>query len=108
MSESWIVGALGALAQSQRLRAFRALVMAGPQGLTPSAMAAQIGIAPNALSFHLKELARAGLVSCEPRGRNLIYRADFAVMSAVMAYLGEHCCESAACNEPAPQGCTPC
>ena len=72
-----VIRALAALAQAQRLRAFRALVVAGPDGLTPGAMAEALGIAPSALSFHLKELAHAGLVSSEPRGRNLIYRARF-------------------------------
>ncbi len=75
--EAVTVKALAALAQPQRLRAFRGLVVAGPQGLTPGAMAEQLGITPSALSFHLKELANAGLVSSEPRGRNLIYRANF-------------------------------
>ena len=68
MTEIETVAALAALAQVQRLRAFRALVVAGPEGLTPSVIAAQLGIAPNALSFHLKELNHAGLVAIEPHG----------------------------------------
>lgn len=91
--EAFAVKALAALAQTQRLRAFRALVVAGANGLTPSAMAEYLGIAASALSFHLKELAHAGLVSSEPRGRNLIYRADFAHMNTLLAYLSEQCCQ---------------
>jgi ArsR family transcriptional regulator len=98
IDESAAVKALAALAQAQRLRAFRALVAAGPQGLTPGAMAERLGIAPSALSFHLKELAHAGLVSSEPRGRNLIYRASFDQMNCLLAYLTEHCCQGAACE----------
>lgn len=94
------IRAMAALAQVQRLRAFRALIQAGPEGLTPGAIAEGLGIAPSALSFHLKELAHAGLVSAEPRGRNLIYRASFGHMDALLAYLTEHCCQDQAC---APQ-----
>ena len=102
------IKALAALAQAQRLRAFRALVAAGPQGLTPGAMAQQLGIAPSALSFHLKELAHAGLVRSEPRGRNLIYRASFEQMNALLAYLTAHCCQGEACAVDSSASCTNC
>lgn len=95
--EAFAVRALAALAQAQRLRAFRALVVAGAEGLTPGAMAERLGVAPSALSFHLKELTHAGLVHSEPRGRYLIYRANYTQMAGLMAYLSEHCCEGAAC-----------
>ncbi len=98
LEEAAAVKALAALAQAQRLRGFRALVVAGPNGLTPGAMAEQLGVSPSALSFHLKELAHAGLVSTEARGRNLIYRADFAQMSRLLAYLVEYCCEGQGCE----------
>ncbi len=101
--EQQTVRALSALAQVQRLRAFRALVVAGPAGLTPGALSAQLAIAPSALSFHLKELAQADLVSVEPQGRNLIYRAQFDRMNALLAYLTEHCCAGQPCEAvPAP------
>ncbi|CAM3589776.1 metalloregulator ArsR/SmtB family transcription factor [Polaromonas hydrogenivorans] len=105
LDEPSAVKALAALAQTQRLRAFRALVVAGPDGLTPSAMAEQLAVAPSALSFHLKELAHSGLVSSEARGRNLIYRASIAHMNALLAYLTEHCCEGQACGAGAPPVC---
>lgn len=97
LKEPSAVRSLLALAQVQRLRAFRALVVAGAEGLTPGAMAEQLGVAPSALSFHLKELAHAGMVSSEPRGRNLIYRANFDQMNALLGYLTEHCCQGAPC-----------
>lgn len=97
LEEPTAVRSLLALAQVQRLRAFRALVVAGAEGLTPGAMAEQLGVAPSALSFHLKELAHAGMVSSEPRGRNLIYRANFDQMNALLGYLTEHCCQGAPC-----------
>lgn len=105
LNEPAAVKALAALAQTQRLRAFRALVVAGPDGLTPGAMAEQLAVAPSALSFHLKELAHSGLVSSEARGRNLIYRASIAHMNALLAYLTEHCCEGQACGIGTPPVC---
>src|SRR5436305_6801631 len=93
IDEATAVQALAALAQAQRLRAFRALVVAGPEGMTPGMLATRLAVAPSALSFHLKELAHAGLVSAEARGRNLIYRASFDHMNALLAYLTEHCCQ---------------
>lgn len=106
--EAVTIKALAALAQPQRLRAFRGLVVAGPQGLTPGAMAEQLGITPSALSFHLKELANAGLVSSEPRGRNLIYRASFDRMNALLGYLTQHCCEGEACALTESPACVAC
>ena len=98
MIENEVVAALSALSHAQRLRVFRALVVAGPAGLLPSVMAERMDIARNALSFHLKELANAGLVSVEQQGRNLIYRADYAQMNALLAFLTEHCCEGGECE----------
>lgn len=106
--EQQAVRALSALAQVQRLRAFRALVVAGPEGLTPGAMAAQLEIAPSALSFHLKELAHADLVSVEPQGRHLIYRAQFDRMNALLAYLTEHCCAGQPCEAVPAPSCRDC
>ena len=98
MNEAQAVSALSALAHAQRLRVFRALVVAGTEGLTPSVMAEQLDVARNALSFHLKELAHAGLVTVEQQGRNLIYRADFAHMNRLLGYLTEHCCQGGVCE----------
>ena len=99
LDEQSAVKALAALAQVQRLRVFRALVVAGPGGMTPGVMAERLATAPSALSFHLKELLYAGLVSSEPRGRNLIYRANIERMNDVLAYLTEHCCQGQDCGE---------
>jgi len=98
MDESQAVSALSALAHVQRLRVFRALVVAGPEGLTPSVLAEQLKVARSALSFHLKELAHASLVTVEQQGRNLIYRADFSQMDGLLGYLTEHCCQGGACE----------
>ncbi len=107
-TESEALRSLAALAQAQRLRAFRALVVAGPEGLTPGAMAEQLGVSPSALSFHLKELAHADLVSVEPQGRHLIYRAQFDRMNGLLAYLTEHCCAGQPCEAVPAPGCRDC
>ena len=98
LAEASAVKALAALAQAQRLRCFRGLVVVGQSGMTPGTMAEGLGIAPSALSFHLKELVHAGLISSEARGRNLIYRANFGHMNALLGYLTEHCCEGQSCE----------
>jgi len=108
MNEDQAVTALNALAHTQRLRIFRALVVAGPEGLIPSVLADQLDVARNALSFHLKELLHADLVSAQQQGRNLIYRADFSRMNGLLGYLTEHCCQGAACLAGDPKACLSC
>jgi ArsR family transcriptional regulator, arsenate/arsenite/antimonite-responsive transcriptional repressor len=98
MEEQSVVTALTALAQPLRLKVFRALVVAGPRGLTPGAMSEGAGVPPATLSFHLKELMGAGLVSQERDGRFLIYRAHFERMNQLLAYLTENCCEGQSCQ----------
>jgi len=108
MNEDQAVSALGALAHPQRLRVFRALVVAGKPGLNPSVIAEQLGIARSALSFHLKELAHAQLVTVEQQGRNMIYRANYPCMNGLLGYLTEHCCEGAACEASTAGACVDC
>ena len=98
MEANDVVLALAALAQSSRLGIFRALVQAGPAGLTPGDLSAQLDVAGNTLSFHLKELTHAHLVSQERAGRNLIYRARFDRMQQLLAYLSDNCCQGNACE----------
>ena len=104
MKENDIIKALAALAQSSRLRLFRALVVAGPAGLTPGQLGEQLDIPAATLSFHLKELNNAGLIHPIREGRNLIYSAQFEHMNSVISYLTENCCEGRGCapdNQPA-------
>jgi ArsR family transcriptional regulator, arsenate/arsenite/antimonite-responsive transcriptional repressor len=98
MEEKDTIKSLAALAQASRLQIFRALVVAGPEGLTPSSLGETLSAAPATLSFHLKELMNAGLVSQERAGRNLIYRANFAHMNGLLAYLTQNCCAGQACS----------
>jgi DNA-binding transcriptional ArsR family regulator len=100
------IAALAALAQDTRLAIFRLLVEAGPAGMPAGAIADALRVTAPTLSFHLKELAHAGLVEAEPQGRFLVYRADFKAMNALVGYLTENCCRgSGACTtECAPAG----
>ena len=93
-----VVNSLSALAQPVRLQVFRALVVAGPDGLTPGALVETMAVSGTSLSFHLKELLHSGLVTQERNGRNLIYRAAFGQMNALLAYLTANCCEGEACG----------
>jgi ArsR family transcriptional regulator, arsenate/arsenite/antimonite-responsive transcriptional repressor len=99
------VAALAALAHAARLQVFRALVVAGPQGMTPTALAEALEVAASTLSFHLKELMHAGLITQQRDGRSLIYRAAFEHMNALMAYLTANCCEGAGCESVASAVC---
>jgi DNA-binding transcriptional ArsR family regulator len=98
MDEQTVVRSLTALAQPVRLQVFRALVVAGREGLTPGTMAEALGVPQNTLSFHLKELAHAGLVTQERASRNIIYRAAFEQMNLLLGYLTENCCRGNACE----------
>jgi DNA-binding transcriptional ArsR family regulator len=92
MKTETVVAALAALAQATRLDVYRLLVQQGPSGLAAGEIAAQLRLAPATLSFHLKELSRAGLLKSRQEGRFIYYAADFATMNALLAYLTENCC----------------
>lgn len=106
MEEAEIVRALGALAQPLRLQVFRALVVVGDTGLTPGAIQEALGVPAATLSFHLKELVASGLVTQERASRNLIYRAAYDRMNALLGYLTENCCQGTSCAvTPNASGC---
>lgn len=106
MEELDVVRALAALAQPLRLQIFRVLVVAGRTGLTPGALVEHLGVASTTLSFHLKELANAQLITQQRDGRFLIYRASFDRMNALLGYLTANCCQGDDCL---PKGtCKPC
>jgi ArsR family transcriptional regulator len=91
------VSALAALAHASRLAAFRLLVQAGPAGLAASKIAEALGMPASSLSFHLKELAHADLVTARQEGRFVIYAAQFETMNTLLGFLTENCCGGAPC-----------
>lgn len=102
MEKVSVLAALAALAHETRLDVFRALVEAGPPGMAAGALAEALALPPATLSFHLKELRHAGLVSARREGRSVIYAAGFDTVEAVVVYLTENCCRasSGACITP--------
>ncbi|MGH8726880.1 MAG: ArsR/SmtB family transcription factor [Burkholderiales bacterium] len=92
MESKFAVRALAALAQQTRLAIFRALIEAGPQGLSAGHIAEIVACPPATLSFHLKELTHAGLLDSRSESRFVIYSVQFDTMSALMDYLTENCC----------------
>jgi len=108
MEDKHVIKALVALAQTNRLQIFRSLVVKGPDGLTPAVIAEQLGIPANTLSFHLKELMHADLITQERSGRNLIYRAQYDRMNAVLTYLSQNCCQGEPCEVSPEDICKTC
>lgn len=102
MDEKAAARALAALAQDVRLRIYRVVVGVGPAGVTPGAVAVELGVPPSTVSFHVKELLQAGLLTQQRDGRHLIYRPNLEAMNQLLAYLTAHCCQPLRCGEPAP------
>jgi ArsR family transcriptional regulator len=97
MDSSTAVGALAALAQPHRLALFRLLVQAGEDGLAAGTIAEELGLPNSSLSFHLAQLRNAGLILQQRQHRSLIYRANYAAMNGLVAFLTENCCAGAEC-----------
>ena len=97
------VSSLAALAQETRLAAYRLLVQAGGAGLAAGRIAEALAVPSATLSFHLKEMSHAGLITARQDGRYLLYTANFAQMRALLDYLGENCCAAS----PAAECCPP-
>ena len=94
------VRCLAALAQETRLAIYRALVQAGANGLPAGRIADAVGAPASTLSFHLKELAAAGLLKSRQEGRFVIYTADYAAMNELLTFLTEKCCVGATSCQP--------
>lgn len=103
MESNEAVKSLAALAQGTRLEVFRLLVQAGPAGLTVGKINEALDVAPATLSFHLKELAHAGLIESRQEGRFIHCSANFERMNELLGFLTENCCQAsgATCATPA-------
>jgi DNA-binding transcriptional ArsR family regulator len=100
MKQQDVIAALAALAQESRLAIYRLLVKRGPEGYAAGEISDLLKIAGPSLSFHLKELARAGLVTARKDGRFIYYSAHFEHMSRLVDYLTENCCGQGAVCAP--------
>jgi ArsR family transcriptional regulator, arsenate/arsenite/antimonite-responsive transcriptional repressor len=105
MKSKEAITALSALASESRLAVYRMLVKRGPQGYTPSQLAARLDLPAPTLSFHLKGLVQAGLVSNRRESRNLFYSPNFDRMNALVGFLTENCCSLA--DEACATSCEP-
>ena len=105
MYANMAIRALGALAQEHRLAVYRLLVQAGPDGMPAGALAEALGVPASSMSFHLAQLANAGLVTQRRQSRSIIYAADYAAMNALMAFMTENCCGGVPCSSDA--SCSP-
>lgn len=98
METKTVAQILAALAHESRLAIFRLLVQAGPAGMTAGKIAEALGIPPSSLSFHMKELGHAHLVSSRQESRYVIYTANFQTIHEVIGFLTENCCGGAPCS----------
>lgn len=105
METKQTVAALAAIAQESRLNVFRLLVQAGPSGLPAGKVSELTNIPPSSLSFHLKELTHANMVTSRQEGRFVIYSANFETMNALIDFLTENCCAGVPCTPDNP-ACT--
>ena len=105
MKSKEVIEGLAALAQESRLAIFRMLVKRGPEGYTPTQLGEKLNVSSPTLSFHLKELQRAGLLDVRRDGRFLYYRPNFAHMNQLIGFLTENCCVLA--DEPCGPACGP-
>jgi ArsR family transcriptional regulator, arsenate/arsenite/antimonite-responsive transcriptional repressor len=93
METKTAVTALAALAQETRLSIFRLLVQAGPEGVPAGRISEELEVPSTTLSFHLKDLTHAGLVTPRQEGRFIYYSADFQGMAGLMSFLTQNCCQ---------------
>jgi DNA-binding transcriptional ArsR family regulator len=105
MKHKEAIAALSALASEPRLAVYRLLVKRGPEGYTPSELAARLDVPAPTLSFHLKGLVQAGLVASRREARNLFYSPNFERMSALVGFLTDNCCSLA--DESCAASCAP-
>lgn len=107
METKLVIAGLAALAQESRLAVFRLLVQTGPEGLAASKISEQLAIPPSSLSFHLKELSHAGLLDSRQSGRYIFYYANIAVMTQMLNYLTDNCCNGQVCTPAIADLCPP-
>lgn len=106
MKTNSAIAALAALAQESRLAAFRLLVQAGPEGMAASKIAEKLDLPASSLSFHLKELMHADMVTQKKDGRSLIYSANYQTMNGLLDFLTENCCGGNPCSPVCPTDCS--
>jgi ArsR family transcriptional regulator len=102
MEERQALTAFAALSQETRLRILRLLVAAGPDGLAAGLIAEQAGVSASNISFHVKELERAGLIASRRESRSILYTVDFNALNGLVQFLLKDCCagQAGCCSGP--------
>jgi len=108
MKSNDAIAALAALASNSRLEVYRLLVQAGPKGMSAGHVAEATSLPASTLSFHLKELGHAGLVTSRQEGRFVIYSANYATMNELIGFLTENCCQGEPCAAVPTSDCSTC
>ena len=80
------------LASGVRLDIYRLLVKAVPDGMVAGEIGAALALPPTNLSFHLKAMTYAQLVTVVQEGRYQRYRANLGLVQDLIAYLTAECC----------------
>jgi ArsR family transcriptional regulator, arsenate/arsenite/antimonite-responsive transcriptional repressor len=93
IDETQALDAFGALSQGTRLQMVRALVVAGPDGMSAGAIGDAVGASSSSASFHLSNLERAGLVTSRRASRSIIYSANYEGLSGLVEFLMRDCCQ---------------
>jgi len=93
MDDDRAAARLSALGHPTRLRIFRTLISAGPEGMPAGELARRVDVAKNNLSSHLNVLRQGGLVDMRPSGRSRIYAVDLDAISQIVGYLVSDCCQ---------------
>lgn len=83
----------GVLSNADRLGVIRALVEAGPDGMSAGDIARKIGASPSRASFHLNALSEPGFLNKERQARSLNYSIDYNTIGALITFLMEDCCK---------------
>jgi DNA-binding transcriptional ArsR family regulator len=105
MDSHLVVRALSALAHESRLAIFRALVVAGPGGMSAGEIAQNLGLSPSSLSFHLKDLSHAEMVTARHDGRFIFYAANFSAVTGLIGFLTKNCCAGNPCAASGLSNC---
>ena len=106
METKSVISALAALAQESRLAVFRLLVQAGSEGMAATKISEHLGVPPSSLSFHLKEMLHADLVTSRQESRFVIYSANYQTMNGLIGFLTENCCGGNPCSPVCSTECT--
>lgn len=93
---------LAALGHVARLSILRAVVKAGPGGLSTTELQDELDIPWTTLNHHLDRMVDAGLVEARREGKSVFHTANYKALRALTDFLWEDCCKG---GDGSAQGC---